>query len=268
LSKGQICAGELVCPYHGFRFGPDGQCTHLPVHPSQPPPRSLRLTRWVVTEAHGLVWLWYGTGAPAPEVPWFADHAGHRPTAATGSLVYNVHYSRLVESNFDIYHFPFVHRSIDPGVGAQVDDFEVKVNKEAIFTSGNLVSATGKRTPFFIDFQPPNVQRLRFAGIDAVLVSTPIDAHRTWAFARYEQTLITRPAFLARWMAAATLWFEWTIVQTRQDMPVLSTLDPKESAPGACVWVRADAGAARYVQWRARQSQGAVKEKVRASSAL
>jgi phenylpropionate dioxygenase-like ring-hydroxylating dioxygenase large terminal subunit len=36
-------------------------------------------------------------------------------------------------------------------------------------------------------------------------------------------------------------------------VPVLSTLEPRASTPGGCVWVGADAGAARYVQWRARQ---------------
>ena len=30
-------------------------------------------------------------------------------------------------------------------------------------------------------------------------------------------------------------------------------LTPREAEPGACVWVGADAGAARYVQWYNRQ---------------
>ncbi len=161
-----------------------------------------------------------------------------------------------------------MHRSIDPGVGGQVTDMDVKIDGEAIFTSGTLVNGKGKATPFSIDFLPPNVQRLRFAGIDGVIISTPIDERRTWAFARYEQSIVTRPAPVARWVAAATLWFEWNIVQSRQDMPMLSTLDPREAEPGACVWVRADAGAARYVQWRARQLAGSSREPTRASSAV
>ena len=268
MSRGRVCDGALVCPYHGFRFDGAGRCTHMPVDPEQAPPRSMRLSGWSTREANALVWVWVGTGQPTGDPPWFDDLRGDRPASAAGALVYDVHYSRLIESNFDVYHFPFVDGSIDPGVGGRVVDPQVRVDGEAIYTTGALVSAKGTRTPFAIDFLPPNLQRLRFAGIDGIIISTPIDARRTWAFGRYEQSLVTRPVFLSRWLAAAALWFEWNVVQSRQDMPMLSTLDPIEAAPGACVWVRADAGAARYVQWRARQQRRAELETARASTAV
>lgn len=268
LSRGRVCEGRLVCPYHGFRFDGDGQCVHTPVHPDRTPSRSLRLRSWSVREAHGLVWVWLGRGKPAADVPWFDELAGERPAAASSALVYPVHHSRVVESNFDVYHFPFVHRTLDPGLGAEVVDMAVEVDGEAIATRGALRSAKGVDTPFQVDFLPPNLQRLRFAGIDGIIVSTPIDAETTWVWARYEQSVVRRPVFLARWVSALTLWFEWNVVQTRQDLPMLTSLQPREAGPGSCVWVRADAGAARYVQWRSRQPTWGPQEPLRAPTAV
>ncbi|MDP7570528.1 MAG: hypothetical protein QF391_02875, partial [Myxococcota bacterium] len=34
--------------------------------------------------------------------------------------IWPYHYTRLMDSNFDIYHFPFVHRSLNPALGPVV----------------------------------------------------------------------------------------------------------------------------------------------------
>lgn len=256
LSEGRIVSGELSCPYHGFRFDGGGQCTAIPVHPQAPIPRAMCLKMRTVRQQHGVIWMWSGPGPADGEIPWFDDHPWPAPLASSASLVYPVHYSRLVESNFDVYHFPFIHRSIDPGVGAVVEDVEVVVTGERIETRGVLKNAKGRATPFSIDFLPPNVQRLRFAGIDGVIISTPIDDEQTWMFARYQQDWLKVP-LLGRWLSALSLWIEIHIVQTRQDIPILATLTPRSAEPGGCVWVGADRGAARYVQWRARQMKEA-----------
>ena len=30
LSLGKVEGGEIVCPYHGWRFAADGRCVHIP----------------------------------------------------------------------------------------------------------------------------------------------------------------------------------------------------------------------------------------------
>lgn len=267
LSDGRVQQGELACPYHGFRFDGAGRCTAIPVQPDRPIPAAMCLHTLPLQVAHGLVWLWHGESAPEGEVPWFDDCPADSPTASSSAMVYPVHYSRMVESNFDVYHFPFVHRSLDPGLGAEVVDLEVHAEPSgAIRTSGAMRNAAGRKTAFRIDFLPPNLQRIQLTDkVVGVIVCTPIDERHTWAWARYDQTLLRLPV-LGRALSALLLYFEWTVVQRRQDVPVLSQLDPREAAPGACVWVHADAGAARYVQWRARQLRA--QEEARAATPL
>ena len=118
LSAGQVAGGSLTCPYHGFRFAGDGRCTEVPVHPDARIPRAMCLDVRTVCEAHGVIWLWSGPGAPEGAPSWFDALPWPDTSAASAALEYPVHYSRIVESNFDVYHFPFIHRSIDPGVGA------------------------------------------------------------------------------------------------------------------------------------------------------
>ena len=266
LSTGRVCAGRLVCPYHGFEYDQDGACQKMPVHPEQKPPQAMRLQTWSVTEAHGLVWLWHGEKEPHGPVPWFTDVPSHSPTSASSALEYPLHYSRVVETNFDFYHFPFVHKSLAWGVGEAVQDFTVVGDGEGIYTRGKLVNGAGRATDFQIDFLPPNLQRLRFLSFDAVIVSTPIDEQRTWVWVRYDQHWVSWPP-LGRLLGRLALWVEWNHVQTREDLPILSRLQPLRAGPGVNVWVGADAGAARYVQWRARQLRAA-QEDTRATTAV
>ena len=48
LSLGRVHDGQLECPYHGWRFGGDGQCRHVPALPDFVPPASHRVRRWRV----------------------------------------------------------------------------------------------------------------------------------------------------------------------------------------------------------------------------
>ncbi|MCA9571491.1 MAG: aromatic ring-hydroxylating dioxygenase subunit alpha [Myxococcales bacterium] len=268
LSDGCVDGGLLACPYHGFRFASDGRCVVVPVHPDRPVPRALQVHPLPVREAHGLVWLWHGEGEPSAELPWFPDLAWPSRRAADTTLELPLHYSRFVESNFDLYHFPFVHRSIDPGMGVAMEDFACEHDEDgAIRTSGRLVRRDGRPgASFRVDFLPPNVQRIEVARqFVGLVISTPIDDRTTWVFARFE-TRMAVPDWLARMISWLLAKVDAGFVQVRQDLPVLTQLTPLMADPTACVWVPADAGAARYVQWRHRRLRRA--EETRAASPL
>lgn len=56
LSGGRIEGEELVCAYHGLRFGSDGQCTKVPEKLAPKTADCFRVTMFPAVERHGLVW--------------------------------------------------------------------------------------------------------------------------------------------------------------------------------------------------------------------
>lgn len=68
LSLGFVREGVLTCLYHGWRFGPEGSCRHIPAHPEITPPETIRASRHPAAEAGGLVWA-MGEGPPPDPGP-------------------------------------------------------------------------------------------------------------------------------------------------------------------------------------------------------
>ena len=60
LSLGATTGNSLVCPYHGWTFGPDGHCHHIPAHPQLTPSRAARARIYPVAEQNGYVWVCLG----------------------------------------------------------------------------------------------------------------------------------------------------------------------------------------------------------------
>ncbi|MDY7015171.1 MAG: Rieske 2Fe-2S domain-containing protein, partial [Cyanobacteriota bacterium] len=64
LSDGQLLDGRLECLYHGWQFGKDGTCLHIPqLQASAQIPSRARAQSFAVAEDRGLIWVW----ADAPE---------------------------------------------------------------------------------------------------------------------------------------------------------------------------------------------------------
>lgn len=70
LSHGFVRGETLSCIYHGWRFGADGVCTHIPAHPSVVPPKTINCGPLAVKEQNGVVWV---ATAPPDQVPYAYD---------------------------------------------------------------------------------------------------------------------------------------------------------------------------------------------------
>ena len=113
LSAGIFDGREVECCYHGWRFGADGRCTHIPsLLPDQPfKVDRVRTRAWPVRESHGLIWLYFGDGAPdhaPPAIPGFAETA--RPSLLM-TMTFSCHVDHAVIGLLDPAHTPNVHRS-------------------------------------------------------------------------------------------------------------------------------------------------------------
>ena len=71
LAAGTVVDGTLQCPYHGWRFDPEGRCAEVPSlgpDAAAPPRADLRMP-WGVDERHGWVWVAPEPTAEAPPAP-------------------------------------------------------------------------------------------------------------------------------------------------------------------------------------------------------
>ena len=67
FSMGQVINGEMVCPYHGWRYNSAGRCTLIPSQPSDPVPRRARAVTYECAERYGFIWVCMGT--PQADIP-------------------------------------------------------------------------------------------------------------------------------------------------------------------------------------------------------
>ena len=110
LSCGPLKGDRIMCNYHGFEYGPDGRCTHVPSMAS--PPAAVRVRSYDVIECGPFIWIWTGD----PEFPdrrsRFIDQPWYDPKKWRWVAEYipmNANYLGLHENLFDLSHFPFLH---------------------------------------------------------------------------------------------------------------------------------------------------------------
>jgi len=109
LSLGTVEGNEIVCPYHGWRYGASGACTAIPqlADPTRVPAKA-RATSFGCLERYGIVWValeeprW-----PLPAVPELESPSWR--TVTCGPYTWRCDSSRQVENFTDFGHFPFVH---------------------------------------------------------------------------------------------------------------------------------------------------------------
>lgn len=115
LAAGWVDGGQLVCPYHGWRFDGRGACTHIPqLDPSLPTPPRAQLRTYPVVVRYGMVWACVGEPVSDGPPRWpEGDEADER-----GWRVYvdffgpwNVAATRIIDNNLDSSHIAYVHAS-------------------------------------------------------------------------------------------------------------------------------------------------------------
>ena len=266
LSLGKVEGDTIACPYHGFRYGASGRCELMPCEgPEAKIPRGMEVGVHPVREAHGLLWLWWGDArADLPSLPWFDDLPVDQAFADIEDE-WDLPYERLIESHFDLHHFPFVHKSTGGfATGARLDPYEVEAEGDRIRMRGVLRKEN--QTPeqgfsFGVDFVAPNLTRFQIGkGLTFMAITTPIDAERSWLFVRYWQRWVRGPGIgkLTAWVAAQV---DLRIFQYPQDLPVLRSLEPRHSGPGVNRFVRADGGSAAFLKLRERLRADSEKDR-------
>src|SRR5712691_3652069 len=124
LSLGRLTEDVLECPYHGWRYSPDGRCTLVPSQPGAHP--NARLTTWPAEERYGLVWT--RLGEPLLEMPAIPEVDGGQGWEVACGEVFDVGCGlRSITENFrDSSHFAFVHRDTFGDVSPEIPAYKVR----------------------------------------------------------------------------------------------------------------------------------------------
>ena len=74
LTLGFVEGDQLVCRYHGWRYGSDGRCTGVPSTPALAPPPAACVRTYMCRESDGVVWasLALAPRAYPPQLPELA----------------------------------------------------------------------------------------------------------------------------------------------------------------------------------------------------
>lgn len=82
LSFGFVRGERLSCIYHGWQYGADGGCRHIPAHPDMTPPASICASTYPCQEHDGVIWL-SRTDTTPPDLPSFGG-TGLRSLSVNG----------------------------------------------------------------------------------------------------------------------------------------------------------------------------------------
>lgn len=205
LSLGEVADGDIMCPYHGWRFGGDGACTLIPQreNPRQVPAKA-RVSAYRCQERYGIVWVALDEPRwPLPEIPEF--DLPDRNVISTGPYEWDAESSRQLENFTDFGHFPWVHtgllgdpeRVIVPKYQVESDDHVMRyhfMRPEAPEKGGSSVWGREKKevrperhSYYELHLPYTIVLRQDWGGDDQMVhlfVSQPIDANHSRAFLR------------------------------------------------------------------------------------
>jgi phenylpropionate dioxygenase-like ring-hydroxylating dioxygenase large terminal subunit len=112
LGKGWVRDDSVVCPYHGWRFGADGRCNHIPTLPDEAPPARAKIDSYPVQERYGIVFAFLGDLPESERPPLHTIEEFEQPGWRANTLtVFEVpaYFERSIENGLDPSHNEFVH---------------------------------------------------------------------------------------------------------------------------------------------------------------
>ncbi len=114
LHRGAVSGCNLTCPYHGWEFDDQGNCTRIPyLEPGQKLPRA-RARSYPVLEKYGLIWVFPGdpglaTATSPLEIAEYDRQDSWFAVSVTARV--EAHFSICNENAMDVFH-GFLHRGL------------------------------------------------------------------------------------------------------------------------------------------------------------
>ncbi|HKQ79827.1 MAG TPA: Rieske 2Fe-2S domain-containing protein [Blastocatellia bacterium] len=107
LSDGSVIGDRIACPFHGWRYGPSGQCESIPAQAD--PPRCAKQQTYYATERVGRVFIFPAARATYP-LPFFtATDPDELIAAPPFEFVLRCPWWLIGTNGFDLQHFSAAH---------------------------------------------------------------------------------------------------------------------------------------------------------------
>ncbi|NEO90369.1 MAG: aromatic ring-hydroxylating dioxygenase subunit alpha [Moorea sp. SIO3G5] len=228
LSDGQIIDGKIECLYHGWQFGQDGQCLHIPQLPEDAKiPAKACVPSFTVVERQGIVWVWMGKSEAADieGIPTVADL--ENPTVASSDYMIDLPYDQtyFIENALDPSHLFISHEgTLSSRKYAQPLEMEV-LESSTFGIRGRYRKTRQKNSPWVnLDFVAPNLvtyksssgeKSVRISG--AALYSLPIGKGKCRIIIRnYNNYSFWKLKLQPRWMEH---WYRDKFLE--EDLPLV-----------------------------------------------
>ena len=176
---GKVSGDSLSCPFHAWRFGPDGKCNLIPYATRIPAKAQLR--SYPVVEKNGVVLVHFDPWGAAPtfEIPVIPEYGDEAWLPwSTAEYFIKTHPREIVDNLADKAHFPAVHKT-----DIKSFEFESDGHLATQRTSGLAYLAGGGTDDFSstTTYHGPAFLLMRMSGVfDNVMLvcHTPIDENR------------------------------------------------------------------------------------------
>ncbi|WP_372865343.1 Rieske 2Fe-2S domain-containing protein [Spongiibacter sp.] len=192
----RVVGDSIVCPFHGWQFNGDGECTGIP-YAERMPPRVQRCEKlipsWPVRELNQCIYVWYH---PEDLEPLFEPPVIEEATLGAGDWgelkIYQwdiaTHPQEIGENAVDAAHFRFVH-----GTPEVPEPTVIRFDEHRRFglLESELETPKGRvQSRIENSSIGPGISTVRFSGICETLLManlTPIDEHNTKAMYAFIQ---------------------------------------------------------------------------------
>ena len=134
LGHGGLVLGDVLkCPFHGWRWSPDGICRAVPGASVVPVHHAQEI--WPLVEQDGALFAWHGAqGARMPPPPPLPELAQGWEVLDERAWIVASHVQELIENLVDAAHFPALHLTPSlPRTHFQPDGVRARVHSEFRF---------------------------------------------------------------------------------------------------------------------------------------
>ncbi len=107
LAKGKVVGEAIQCPFHGWRYGCDGRCSHIPGMPEIP--ARARQNVYPTVERFGMIFFFNGPDALFPLSSVFEEMPANLVAARPVEFLADCTWFMVAAHGFDGQHFATVH---------------------------------------------------------------------------------------------------------------------------------------------------------------